>query len=131
MLAYWAQEKKKKKIKKILYEKNNLCVSNCQPNYYIKVSDKKLKCAQGSPVQMKEKYIIHPQGNVLIFAPGEIYIKGDNNCSSSCESKDFYEKFNASGYDNYKYLSNCTGKEYIEGTKKCIDNFGDLIFYKR
>ena len=23
--------------------------------------------------------------------PGEIYIKGDNNCSNGCESKDFYE----------------------------------------
>ena len=111
-----------------LYENNNSCVSNCQPNYYIKESDNKLKCVQECP---NERKIYHTSsGECADFCPiGESYIKGDNNCSSSCESNDFYEKFNASGHDNYKCLSNCTGKVYINGTRECIDNCGDLYEY--
>ena len=111
-----------------LYENNNICISNCQPNYYIKESDNKLKCVPGCPI---EGNIYHTSsGECADFCPaGESYIKGDNNCSSSCESNDFYEKFNASGHDNYKCLSNCTGKVYINGTRECIDNCSDLYEY--
>ena len=111
-----------------LYEKNNECVSNCQPNYYIRENNK-LKCVEECPTEQNEGNIYHTtSGECANFCPsGESYIQDDNNCSSSCNN--FYEKFNASGHDNYKCLPNCTGKVYINGTKECIDSCGDLYEY--
>ena len=116
-----------------LYNSDGKCIINCPNNFY--KSENGYKCIENCNAISEYNYLTSSGECVKDCPLDENFIGYNNECLNRCENDGYFELFKEDNYKIYKCYEKCentiNNKYYVNGTKECISNCGELYEYNK
>ena len=116
-----------------LYNSDGKCIINCPNNFY--KSENGYKCIENCNAISEYNYLTSSGECVKDCPLDENFIGYNNECLNRCENDGYFELVKEDNYKIYKCFEKCentvNNKYYVNGTKECISNCGELYEYNK